>query len=419
MNDFMPKLMKRKIKYLKACGSIMFSGSVFLTFNGFALLADANGSGASGYLIAFIMAFASGAFFYAFWQTAMGAIMGQRSMVKQLLLIALTALGLPFIISISSWSNVTAIAGNSAMDMHQVHTLTLAEGNLTQNYKHSSAIKNLIPDIEGEIAAYRKLATEELLHGKVSKHKGPGAIVDALNNTADRLEKLLEAIQAHIRQTEKKVAQAQKLLGKARKEAAKDKPIAERQNVINAHIDQLNLLFSDIDVTGLAESVRRTLNALPTSSQSLTYLSLSPSVAKRQKQALSAIEKSLDATSQTLSEVASQIAALPDIPAINHKRISPMEAVWIYAGSFIPAWIGGLTLDIGMLWPLLMIMVAISGLSDEEKARLRVEGTSLADAFDAELGKERLRGLRQNGDDVKRDNDAFYGRNDNNNGDRV
>ena len=409
MNNFITLIDKGKPNYLDTSTFGICLVTSFLSFTGYSTLADTNGSGLTGQFIALVTAMGIAAFFYTFWRTAQSVITGERRITHSIIGLALILCGLPFVVSISSWSNVTAIAGNAAMNTHIERVITKASHGLTVHYKQSTIIQNLLPDIRRELSTYTKLADNEFKHGTITGSPGSGAVVDFLNATANRLKDLEKVVATHIKTVEKKTTNARKLLDKSRTIANQDTSISERLDGVSRQFDKLNLLLSDIDANGLAESVKRTLASLSIGSGDLIQYSKIPQTATRQKDAIASIEKTLTHTASILSSVADDITKLPSPPEITVERISPMQAVLIYADAYVPAWAAGITLDIACLFPLLFLMLAKSGVSDEERARQRVEGMTIGEVLDAQRSLERTRRLHHPDTKIHRDNDAHFG----------
>ena len=412
MGHLVAQIENGKHNVITACAGAMFAASAVLTFFGFITVAEANESGIVGYFIALIISVGACAFFHAFWKMALATLSNERRQLQRTTILIILVCGLPMMICISSWSNVTALVGKPALNMDLQQTLLAAEKTVGEHYKQSQKIRHIIPDIDQQVRHYVFLKDAEMNEGRVSGRRGPGAVHQTLETTLMKLEELRKVVGDHAARSEKKVTQARKAVERARSIATKDVDLDKRLNGVSKELDKLAIVLTDMDSAGLAESVKRTLAGLsgaPTTSASLSDDSV---FAKQQKAAISTLATELNRTTSLLSEVADSIAGMEPPPMVSLNRLSPMEAVAKHMTSFIPAWIAGVTLDIGFLFPLLFLMVSKSGLTKEEMELDRVENCTVGDQLRALTGIERTRRLHHKEQRVQGDNNRFFGRDD-------
>jgi hypothetical protein len=68
----------------------------------------------------------------------------------------------------------------------------------------------------------------------------------------------------------------------------------------------------------------------------------------------------------TLSAAADKIVELPAVEPARFQPLSPAEAVWVYAGDFLPSWAGAISIDLLPAVLVLILCVVHAGIRQED-----------------------------------------------------
>jgi hypothetical protein len=289
---------------------------------------------------------------FIFWHMALSIVPPMQSGKTRLLGLAITALGWPFLIALSSWLNVTAMAGGAALDLHMAKSIPAFERAVDDASRSAHLAEKLVPDLKAAADRYAGLAQAERTGGRISGVAGNGGIADTLDGVSRQLGGLRAQISEASRQADAIAAQARASVEKMRTISVSKAPLDGRLEDFAGEADKIKALIGRMDKKGLAESIQRSSAALADSVIERVS-SRNAQVAAAQSEALARIREDLAGTGAAIAGVAAQIAAEPAVSAPEFERISVVRAVVRFAGSFLPFWAGGIALD---LLPTLLIL---------------------------------------------------------------
>ena len=214
----------------------------------------------------------------------------------------ITGTGCLFLASLSSWLNVTALAGAGALEVHMKRALNNYERALDASYRRARHAEHLIPDLEGSASRYERLAKQERLTGIISGVPGAGGVADALSGTAQQLRGLVTKIKDSSDKAKKLSDQAKGQLASMHAIVLSDEPLPIRLKEFAAAANGLSAQLSELDNLGLDESLRRTMMALPDRIMSRAMSMRNSRIAKAQTEAIGHIRKDLTKTGRDLAK---------------------------------------------------------------------------------------------------------------------
>ena len=348
---------------------VLCAVSAYFTYEGISLMARVNQMGSDGQVSAAVFALGSLMALHLFWKSCINFTSESHdySAKKVFVLVA----GIPFVIALSSWWNVVALAGNASFDAQISEYVTNIENSVTAaGGSHST--RSLSADLDLEAAKYKRLAQSEFDSGTYSGKPGAGAVHTILAQVSERLMELKRLNDNRLREQDLINTQIQNTLQELRRAANKSDP-EERLIYISEKRDSLISLTSKLNQDSMAMSLSRAAKELPREAEFIMALSSDPLTANRQNAAINQLHIDLTHTGSSLSKLASSLdtQALAVFPTF--ERTNPMLAVVIYAKYFIPLWLGGLALDLAFLVPLIFqMMMRGQDIQDDHEAMLNM-----------------------------------------------
>lgn len=371
--------------------------SAYFTYNGISLFASTSGMGVGGDLGALLFSIGSFCALHIFWSSAIKFFAAQDTSKGRVQGVVFIVLWLPILISLSSWWNVAGIAGNEALEIHMQETVRAYEDIARESFEQNRIIEELLPDLALEIAKFTRAAEEEFTKGVYTGQSGNGAVYLSLTSIASRLADIEQLIQDHVRVAETTAKAVQAQLEVMREVNFGTGSPAERLAGLMAEADQLQLILAKANGQSLASSVKRAAEALPREANASFRLSQSENIAQAQSGALTQLQDDLSYTGTILGNIADQIAVgeRVDLPSV--RRINPILAVAYYAIYFIPAWIGGIGLDLALLAPILFYSMMIANKSTAQIRQDEILNLRVRDLVNSELAKDldRFPGMHQ------------------------
>ncbi len=358
----------------------MVSG--YFTYQGALLVLDQN-SITNGFSVsAFIFATGVTAALFLFWRYALGIVPKMQTKKTRWLGIGIVALGGVFIVALSSWMNVMALAGTGALEAHMRDSLKKHDQSLQQAYSHARHVERLVPDLEIAAQRYGELARSEIQRGALTGVAGAGGVADSLSAARTSILGLVNSLKADGKRVNDLYAEGGAALKKMGDVVAGGQTVMKRIALFTNHAAALNRVIADLNNRALTSVIARTMRGL-SSSTGLHSLSLkNASLASAQKGALSRISDDLKQTGETVALAADQLGkeTAGDLPTF--ERIGLATAVFIYSGSLIPYWAGGIGLD---LMPVVLILMLM----------LLSAATGINAAVDAEVDEMRFGQVRK------------------------
>lgn len=349
---------------------------------------------------------------FLFWWYVLDIVPELRAFWQRTIAFTIILLGCLLFFWLSSAFNVAGLAGREALELHLSRYVGGLENTLDVQFRHALTIEGVAADIRIEIARYDAAAKDEFANGTYSGEPGPGAVVNALTRIRVRLESLLEEAGAFAAEVEKQREQAQARLETIRAIAASGRTLSRRMRDIAKESDLLRTGFARMDAGNLAESVSRTLDALPREIRLQANFSKKADVARRQKEALARVGEDIDRSGRVLGDFILKQAASPAPRVEAFEKISAVRAVVLYWQNYIPFWAGGIALDIAPLAVVVFMMIGINAHSKAELAQNAIESMTGADLLRAKMFEELYRRTSLDSDSQKKINQRLLGKDD-------
>lgn len=324
---------------------------------------------------------------------------------KRLLIASLTVLVGAILISFASSSfNMMAISGPAATNLHESRALEAAEQQLATTYSATLQIRDLLPDLRSDTERFERLSADERQHGRFTQRPGDGAVADLFDQVSKRLRRLADDVAASLDDIEELRLEADSLIA-AMRETATDVGMRRRERFRQLAMD-LYAVIAQIRAATPAGTIERTADFL-VSELVMLPTAANPALAATQRKAADQITATLTNTARKYGNRARDIAklldTLPDRP--NYVPIHAMQAIFIYAGEFMPAWIGAIAIDLMPLVVLIFIAIAEKNansgeygarnpaldLSMEDYIKFRELEQNMRDSERADRGRSRRR----------------------------
>ena len=279
--------------------------STLVGFRGFVL----DGEGIGHIATAATAAAMSGFFMYLYWRWFLDRIAhsvtnwGRALAVSTLLVVG------PAIFFGSTTFGASALRGPAALEVHMHRSVEVASAAVAVADRQFGLFDTLVADIRIEADYYRRAAREERSSGAYTGTAGNGAVAQALDAIAERLETLAAAIERARQNRDGLTGDAEALLASMRETIGSDGTIPERMRTLKQQYDRLRRILADIASGDIAGTINRTLERLPVIAETHVPLSANLAVAAEQRRALARIHQDLTTTSEGLG---TDLASLHD-----------------------------------------------------------------------------------------------------------
>lgn len=386
--------------------AVLAAASALFTYSGASLDAETF----LGKARATVLAIGGATAIYMFWKIALRVVPEMRSPKQKTIALSIVGLGCSLIFWLSSAFNVAGLAGEEALELHLSRYVAGLEDAVDAQFRHALLIESVAADIRVEIARYEAAAEDEFKSGTYSGSNGPGAVVNALGGIKGRLLSLRDEADNFIASLGKHRTQAQTRLETIRKIATSGKPLLRRMRDIATESDLLRSDLAQMDARNMAESVSRTLEALPREVTLHASFSKNSNVAQRQKRALEHVREDIEQSAGVLGAFISSAttSAPPGVKAF--EKVSAVRAVVIHWENYLPFWAGGIALDIAPLALVVFLMIAMNTKSKAELAHSDIMMVRIEDLIRAKLGEEALGQMGIDPESLKAINNGILGR---------
>jgi hypothetical protein len=333
----------------------MVSG--YFTYQGALLVLDQS-SITNGFSVsACIFALGVTAALFLFWRYALGIVPKMKTKKTRWLGAGIVAIGGVFIVALSSWMNVMALAGTGALEAHMRSSLKEHNQSLQQAYSQARKVDRLIPDLEIAARRYAGLAQSEIRHGTLTGVKGAGGVADSLKSAQSSIQGLIQSLKIDSHRVNVLFDEGNATLKMMSDLVINDETVMKRIASFSNYAGELNRVIADLNNRALTSVVARTMRGL-SASTGLHSLSLKNArVASAQKGALTRIADDLKQTGETIGLAADQLGKDTNDDFVAFERIGLATAVFVYSGSLIPYWAGGIGLDLMPVVLILMLML--------------------------------------------------------------
>ncbi len=301
-----------------------------------------------------------------FWMWAMRVLPTTQS-PKRLLWGFLTVLvGVITICMVSSSFNATALFGPAALKLHESRALSASEQHLDTTHRATLQMRDLLPDLRSDAERFRKMEADERENGRFTLHPGDGAVAELFGQASRRLGQLADTVESALTEIKDLRDEAVVLIADMRDPPSSVNGMERRERFRQLAIE-LYAVIAKMRAAIPAGTVKRTAVYL-VSELLMQPPAINKALRDKQHKVADQIKATLQNTAQKLAERAGDIAKLLDnLP--ERPKFEPMhaiEAVFAYAGEFVPAWIGAIAIDLMPLLLLIFIVIAERNFNDGE-----------------------------------------------------
>ncbi|MDM7459751.1 MAG: hypothetical protein P3W94_010490 [Paracoccus sp. (in: a-proteobacteria)] len=330
---------------------VLAAASGIYTYLGVRTLLDEPGIWTTFAALAYSIAVSVGIF--VFWSYMLRLLPAVRGAASRIGLMLTMGLGAVAIIAMSSWLNAAALAGGAAMETHMATTVRDYQTALERAHANAVAGQSLSRDVARVRQSFQDLSEQEE-GGTLSGFSGRGAVFRVLTQKGAELAALedqLLAVEASIAQT---FAQGNVILSRMRSISVEPGGLRDRTVRFSEDAVALAGLITQLRQLNPAPLVLRAAQDL---SDSVVLPELDGRTAQIQAGQTSTINSVLTLVAQrasTLSAAAAEVLALPQPDDALYTPMSAADAVIVYAGNFVPAWAGAISID---LLPAVLVFV--------------------------------------------------------------
>ena len=311
-----------------------------------------NGDATVVFFAAVIYAVAVSVGIYAFWSFLMGFMPHVRDAKSRGLLFGCMLLGSAMIVAMSAWLNASALAGAAAIQQHLAISVENYTRDLDKAYRNGLAVQGLLPDIQMASARFAKLAESER-GGSLTGTSGSGTVVQLLGQMSTQLAGLSQEVTQSAGNQKTLFEQGSKQLEKMRELVSDRGPINARIDAFGREATALMGTITTLQQRSVAPAVKRTADGLASGF-------IAPAaggrgdLGERQNAVVGKVAAAVSAQAAALSAAADKIVELPPVEPTRFQPLSPAEAVWVYAGDFLPSWAGAISID---LLPAVLVLI--------------------------------------------------------------
>jgi hypothetical protein len=311
-----------------------------------------NGDATVVFFAAVIYAVAVSVGIYAFWSFLMGFMPHVRDAKSRGLLFGCMLLGSAMIVAMSAWLNASALAGAAAIQQHLAISVENYTRDLDKAYRNGLAVQGLLPDIQMASARFAKLAESER-GGSLTGTSGSGTVVQLLGQMSTQLAGLSQEVTQSAGNQKTLFEQGSKQLEKMRELVSDRGPINARIDAFGREATALMGTITTLQQRSVAPAVKRAADGLASGF-------IAPAaggrgdLGERQNAVVGKVAAAVTAQAAALSAAADKIVELPPVEPTRFQPLSPAEAVWVYAGDFLPSWAGAISID---LLPAVLVLI--------------------------------------------------------------
>ena len=283
---------------------------------------------------------------YAFWSYMARFYPHITSRTGRTAMLAVMAAGAAMIMAMSSWLNAAALAGSSAVEQHLSETVEAYTADLDRAHQNAIAAQSLLPDIQRAGERFSQLAGVERQSGSLTGTTGSGSVVQLLTQMSAQMKSLEGNINGSREQVADLFEQGQKRLEAMRGLVSAPGDIGPRADQFSTEAVALTGVVSSLSQTSIAPSIRRAADDLAIGFIAPVPDGAAPDLVNRQNQVMETVKASVSAQSKALAKAADEILSRPTVGERRFVPLSPAGAVLEYAGDFIPAWAGAISIDL-------------------------------------------------------------------------
>lgn len=341
-----------------------------------------NGNATLVFFAAVIYSVAVSIGIYAFWTYLLRFLPHMRDHQSRGLLFGCLSLGGLMIIAMSAWLNASALAGAAAIQQHLATSVQAYTRDLDKAHSNALAAQGLLPDIQMASTRFARLADAERA-GSLTGTSGSGTVVQLLTQMSTQLSNLSQEVTNSADRTRTLFEKGGKQLEKMRELVSAKGPISQRSDAFGAEAMALMGTIASLQQTSVAPSVKRAADGLVSGFIAPAAGGRSLDLAERQTSVVGKVEGAVATQAKALSDAAGKIIAEARVEPERFQPLSPAEAVFRYAGDFIPSWAGAISIDLMPAVLVLILCVVHAGIRRETEPEAGATTMSAADIITA------------------------------------
>ncbi|MDO5640804.1 MAG: hypothetical protein Q4G26_00240 [Paracoccus sp. (in: a-proteobacteria)] len=322
---------------------VLASASGIYTYLGVRTLLDDPGIWTTFAALAYSIAVSVGIF--VFWSYLLRLLPAVRGAASRLGLFLSMMLGCVAIVAMSSWLNAAALAGGAAVETHMATTIQHYQASLERAHSNAVAGQSLARDVARVRQSFEDLSELEA-GGTLSGFSGRGAVFRVLSQKRAELEALevqLDQVAAPIETT---FAQGNTILSRMRGTTVGTGALSDRTVQFSEDAVVLAGLITQLRQLNPAPLVARAANDLSEAVVLPELDGATPEIQMGQSSTITSVLALVESRARTLSDAAAGVEALPPPDEAIYIPMSAADAVITYAGNFVPAWAGAISIDL-------------------------------------------------------------------------
>lgn len=354
MNNAIDTFLKKNRLVTDAVLLTLSGVSGYFTYQGAVLVLDQTSVQAGISLPALMFSTGVTAALFLFWRYALAIVPTMNTKATRWLGLGIVALGGLFIVALSSWMNVMALAGAGAMEAHMRGSMHMHEVALQRAYTQAKAVEKLVPDLELAANRYRDLAQAEISRGALTGVAGAGGVADSLIATQKAFTGLASSIRSESNRLDRRYAEGRAAIAAMDQAIGSEGSISDRRASYTAQSAVVAKIVGEMNTSDLTSVVARTVRSLSGGTGLFSVSLKNGRLAQAQQGALKRITDDLVQTGESIAKAAEILGSAKAVVAPSFERIGISTAVFIYAGKLVPYWAGGIGLD---LMPVVLILL--------------------------------------------------------------
>ncbi|WP_230383102.1 hypothetical protein [Paracoccus shanxieyensis] len=322
---------------------VLAAASGIYTYLGVRTLLDDPGIWTTFAALSYSIAVSVGIF--VFWSYMLRLLPAVRSAASRVGLLLTMALGCVAIIAMSSWLNAAALAGGAAVETHMATTVQQYQAGLERAHANAVAGQSLSRDVARVRQSFEDLSEQEA-GGTLSGFSGRGAVFRVLTQKSAELQALEDQMTGVAEPIEQAFARGNSILASMRSLSVEPGPIEDRTVRFSEAAVELSGIITQMRQLNPAPLVARAAQDL---SDAVVLPELDGSTAEMragQNSTINSVLSLVEQRAQTLTQAAGEVLALPQPSEAIYAPMSAADAVIVYAGNFIPAWAGAISIDL-------------------------------------------------------------------------
>lgn len=322
---------------------VLSAASGIYTYLGVRTLLDDPGLWTTFAALAYSIAVSVGIF--VFWSYLLRLLPAVRGAASRIGLMLTMALGSVAIIAMSSWLNAAALAGTAAVETHMAATVQSYQTSLERAHANAVAGQSLSRDVARVRQSFSDLSEQEA-GGTLSGFSGRGAVFRVLTQKGAELQALEDQLLGAEAPIEQTFAQGNTILSRMRGTSVEPGPLADRTVRFSGDAVELAGLITQLRQLNPAPLVGRAAQDLSDAVVLPELDGATEATRAGQSSTINAVLTLVEQRAQTLAQAAAEVMALPDADDALYTPMSAADAVIAYAGNFVPAWAGAISIDL-------------------------------------------------------------------------